>query len=243
MIEALDLTKSFGQRRAVDGLNLHVKAGEIYGFLGHNGAGKTTTIRMLLGILNPDSGRVRICGRELLRGSTATRRLIGAVSEIQYLYDDMTCGDYLLFFAALYGVHEPARRSAQVLDEVGLLDRTDDLAVTLSKGLQQKLGLARALLHDPPILVLDEPVSGLDPNSIRDIREIICRQRDRGRSIFLSSHVLSEVERTAGRVGIMCKGKLVYEDTVDAATQRFGTIEQAFMAVTAGATASEELAA
>jgi ABC-2 type transport system ATP-binding protein len=178
---------------------------------------------------------VRICGKEVARGDISARRLIGAVPEVQYLYDDMTCGSYLRFFAELYGVERPDERSAEVLDEVGLYDRWDDIAITLSKGLQQKLGLARALLHDPPILVLDEPVSGLDPNGIRDIREIICRQRERGRLVFLSSHVLSEVERTANRIGIMCQGRLVYEDTVEAALQRFGTIEDAFIAVTAQA--------
>jgi ABC-2 type transport system ATP-binding protein len=243
MIEALGLTKNFGSRRAVDNLTLRANAGEIYGFLGHNGAGKTTTIRMLLGILKPDEGQVRICGQELRPNSTDVRRLIGAVSEIQYLYDDMTCGEYLSFFAALYGVEGARRRTGEVLDEVGLLDREHDLAVTLSKGLQQKLGLARALLHDPPILILDEPVSGLDPNSIRDIRQIICRQRERGRLVFLSSHVLSEVERTADRLGIMRGGQLVYSDTVEGATARFGSVEQAFLTVTSGSFTNLEHAA
>jgi ABC-2 type transport system ATP-binding protein len=128
-----------------------------------------------------------------------------------------------------------------VLEEVGLADRENDIAMTLSKGLQQKLGLARALLHNPPILVLDEPVSGLDPNGVREIREIINRQREKGRLIFLSSHVLSEVERTADRIGIMCQGKLVYDDTVSAAVKKFGTIEDAFIEVTAKARAGERV--
>jgi ABC-2 type transport system ATP-binding protein len=243
MIEIIGLTKNFGSRRAVDNLTLRANAGEIYGFLGHNGAGKTTTIRMLLGILKQDEGEIRICGQELRPNNTEVRRLIGAVSEIQHLYDDMTCGEYLSFFASLYGVENAYRRTGEVLHEVGLLDREHDLAVTLSKGLQQKLGLARALLHNPPILILDEPVSGLDPNSIRDIREIICRERDRGRLVFLSSHVLSEVERTADRLGIMRGGRLIYTDTIDAATDRFGSVEQAFLTVTSGSFTNMDQAA
>lgn len=243
MIEIIGLTKNFGSRRAVDNLTLRANAGEIYGFLGHNGAGKTTTIRMLLGILKPDEGQIRICGQELRPNNTDVRRLIGAVSEIQYLYDDMTCGEYLSFFASLYGVENAYRRTGEVLYEVGLFDREHDLAVTLSKGLQQKLGLARALLHNPPILILDEPVSGLDPNSIRDIREIICRERDRGRLVFLSSHVLSEVERTADRLGIMRGGRLVYTDAIAAATAQFGSVEQAFLTVTSGSFTNMDQAA
>jgi ABC-2 type transport system ATP-binding protein len=119
-----------------------------------------------------------------------------------------------------------------VLDEVGLAERAGDLAVELSKGLQQKLGLARALLHDPPVLILDEPVSGLDPHGIREVRQIICRERDRGRLIFLSSHVLSEVERTADRIGILTQGRLVFEDAIEGVTKRYATLEEAFVAIT-----------
>jgi ABC-2 type transport system ATP-binding protein len=232
MIETDGLTKRFGSRLAVDGLDLSARAGEIYGFLGPNGAGKSTTIRMLLGILEPDAGEARICGRKVRRGDREARCLVGAVGEVQHLYGDMTCHEYLHFFATLYRVARPVSRVREMLGDVGLADRAGDRAVDLSKGLQQKLGLARALLHDPPVLVLDEPVSGLDPHGIREVREIIVRERDRGRLVFCSSHVLSEVERTADRVGIIRNGKLVFEDTIDEVTRRYASLEEAFVSIT-----------
>ncbi|MGI9335262.1 MAG: ABC transporter ATP-binding protein [Gammaproteobacteria bacterium] len=213
-------------------MDLNARAGEIYGFLGPNGAGKTTTIRTLLGVLRPDQGTVRICGRTVRLGDRHGRVLVGAVSEIQYLYADMTCREYLDFFARLYGVGRIRERITEALADVGLADRATDRAVDLSKGLQQKLGLARALLHNPPVLILDEPVSGLDPHGIREVREIICRERERGRVVFLSSHVLSEVERTADRIGVICRGRLVYDGRVEAIVERHGTLEEAFVAMT-----------
>jgi ABC-2 type transport system ATP-binding protein len=237
VIEAEGLTKQFGSRAAVDALTLTARPGEIYGFLGPNGAGKTTTIRMILGILRPDRGNVRVCGKPVRPGDTATRRLTGAVAEVQHLYGDMTCREYLRFFAGLHRVPQPDRRIAQVLEDVRLGDRAGDRAITLSKGLQQKLGLARALLHDPPILILDEPVSGLDPHGIREVREIICRERDRGRLVFFSSHVLSEVERTADRIGIVRQGRLVIESAIGDLLTRYRNLEDAFVSITDDASA------
>jgi ABC-2 type transport system ATP-binding protein len=211
VIRAAGLSKRYGKRLAVDDVSFEVGAGEIYGFLGPNGAGKTTTILMLMGILEPDAGEARIGGTRVRRGDLAMRRSVGAVSEQPYLYGDLTVHGYLQFFASLYAVPEPARRIASVLDDVGLADRANDRAMELSKGLQQKLSLARALVHDPPVLILDEPASGLDPHATREFREMLVRERERGRSILLSSHVLSEIERTADRVGIMRGGRLVAE--------------------------------
>jgi ABC-2 type transport system ATP-binding protein len=232
VIEAEGLSKRFGSRLAVDCLTFTARPGEIYGFLGPNGAGKSTTIRMLLGILRPDAGSVRICGKPVGPGETETRRMVGAVAEVQHLYSDMTCWDYLRFFAALYRLPDAHRRVREVLENVHLGDRAGDRAATLSKGLQQKLGLARALLHDPPVLILDEPVSGLDPHGIREVREIICRERDRGRLVFFSSHVLSEVERTADRIAIMRRGKLVVENAVGDILSRYRSLEEAFVSIT-----------
>ena len=240
MIETNGLTKRFGTRTAVDHLDLHAGPGQIYGFLGPNGAGKTTTIRLLLGILTPDAGSVQVCGRKVRRGDRAGRCLVGAVAEVQHLYGDMSCAAYLRFFAALDGIGGADARVAAMLDLVGLADRARDRAIDLSKGLQQKLGLARALLHDPPVLVLDEPVSGLDPHGIREVREIICRERDRGRLVFLSSHVLSEIERTADRVGMLRQGKLVFEGRVEDVMARHATLEDAFLSITGAAASAAE---
>jgi ABC-2 type transport system ATP-binding protein len=232
VIEIENLTKRFGARVAVNRLSLTVNPGEIYGFLGANGAGKTTTIRMLLGIIAPDEGEVRICGRPVRRGDRDGRMLVGAVGETQHLYADMTCGEYLMFFAALYGIAKPAARVDEVLADVGLSDRWPDKAQDLSKGLQQKLGLARAMLHDPPVLLLDEPVSGLDPHGVREVREIICRERDKGRLVFISSHILTEIALVADRVGIMQQGRMVFTDTMTGALARYSTLEEAFVSVT-----------
>ena len=193
---------------------------------------------MLLGILAPDAGTVQVCGRPVRRGDRAGRCLVGAVAEVQHLYGDMSCAEYLRFFAALYGVDdaERARRLRCSIWWASAIARRDR-AIDLSKGLQQKLGLARALLHDPPVLVLDEPVSGLDPHGIREVREIICRERDRGRLVFLSSHVLSEIERTADRIGMLRQGRLVFEGTVEDVMARHATLEDAFVSIT-GASAS-----
>ena len=242
MIETRSLTKRFGARIAVEGLDLRAGPSQIYGFLGPNGAGKTTTIRLLLGILTPDAGSVQVCGRAVRRGDRAGRCLVGAVGEVQHLYGDMSCTAYLRFFAALYGIDDAHARVAAMLDLVGLGDRALDRAIDLSKGLQQKLGLARALLHDPPVLVLDEPVSGLDPHGIREVREILCRERDRGRLVFLSSHVLSEIERTADRIGMLRQGRLVFEGRVEDVMARHATLEDAFLSITGAAASAAELA-
>jgi ABC-2 type transport system ATP-binding protein len=154
----------------------------------------------------------------------------------------MTCSAYLRFFADLYGVAWAEARVAETLADMGLADRAGDRAGHLSKGLQQKLGLARALLHDPPVLILDEPVSGLDPHGIREVREIILRERSRGRLVFLSSHVLSEIERTADRVGIIRKGRLVHEGPVGDLLAQHETLEDAFVAMTGEAAPSAALA-
>lgn len=223
MIEAASLTKSFGSRRAVDDVSFRVRPGEIFGFLGPNGSGKTTTILMLMGILDADSGHATVAGHRVSRGDLATRRLIGSVSEQPHLHDDGTVEDYLRFFARLYGVARPEARIATLLEEMGIADRRADRPTNLSKGLQQKLSLARALVHDPPVLILDEPVSGLDPHGIREFRELLLRERARGRCILLSSHVISEVERVADRVGILQAGRMLLESATGDITARLGT--------------------
>lgn len=215
MIRTENLTKEYDGFKAVDNLNLDVKEGEIYGFLGPNGAGKTTTILMLLGILRPTRGRIYLLEEELTKNFLSLKRRIGVVSEKQYLYKEMTAGEYLDFFADLYGVKDKKKKIDQLLKSVSLLQVKNRKLGAFSRGMQQKLGFARALLHDPELLLLDEPVSGLDPTGIRQIRNLIEKENKKGRTIFISSHLLSEVEKLCREVAIINEGKLLAEDTME----------------------------
>jgi len=215
MIETRNLVKEYDGFRAVDNLNLKVEAGEIYGFLGPNGAGKTTTILMLLGILKPTEGEIFIMGEPLHKNPLALKKRIGVVSEKQYLYKEMTAGEYLSFFGDLYGVKNKEKRIDELLSAVNLLEVKNKKLGAFSRGMQQKLGFARALLHDPDLLLLDEPVSGLDPTGIKQVRDLIEEENRKGRTIFISSHLLSEVEKLCSKVAIINKGKLLAEDTMD----------------------------
>jgi len=215
MIKTEGLTKEYDGFKAVDNLNLEVKEGEIYGFLGPNGAGKTTTILMLLGILRPSKGKIYLFGQDLSKDFLSIKKKMGVVSEKQYLYKEMTAGEYLNFFADLYGVKSREKRIDQLLKAVDLLGVKNRKLGAFSRGMQQKLGFARALLHNPQLLLLDEPVSGLDPTGIKQIRDLIEEENKKGRTIFISSHLLSEVERLCGKVGIINKGKLLAEDSMD----------------------------
>jgi ABC-2 type transport system ATP-binding protein len=215
MIRTENLTKEYDGFKAVDNLNLDVKEGEIYGFLGPNGAGKTTTILMLLGILRPTRGRIYLLEEELTKNFLSLKRRIGVVSEKQYLYKEMTAGEYLDFFADLYGVKDKKKKIDQLLKSVSLLQVKNRKLGAFSRGMQQKLGFARALLPDPELLLLDEPVSGLDPTGIRQIRNLIEKENKKGRTIFISSHLLSEVEKLCREVAIINEGKLLAEDTME----------------------------
>src|SRR5579884_1478639 len=216
VVQTLGLQKHYGAVHAVRDLNLTVRPGEIYGFLGPNGAGKTTTLLMLLGIERPTAGRLELFGQPAPLDPFAVKRRLGVVGESQYLYDDLSAWEYLQFFARLNGVEEFERRAQELLERLGLWEFRRLRARDHSRGMQQKLGLARALLHRPELLVLDEPVSGLDPHGIRQVREILLEENARGTTMLISSHILSEVERTAHRVGILYGGRLVAEDSVAA---------------------------
>lgn len=215
MIHTKNLTKEYDGFRAVDNLNLKVEKGQIYGFLGPNGAGKTTTILMLLGILKPTEGEIYIMGEPLSKNPLNIKRRIGVVSEKQYLYKDMTAWEYLNFFADLYGVKNKEKRIDELLSAVNLIDVKDRKLGAFSRGMQQKLGFTRALLHDPDLLLLDEPVSGLDPTGIKQIRDLIEKENKKGRTVFISSHLLSEVEKLCSKVAIINRGKLLAEDSMD----------------------------
>jgi len=208
VLAAHDLSKRFGSKVAVDHLNLEVRAGEIFGFLGPNGAGKTTTMRMALGLIRPTSGWVEVFGQDVARHAESVLPKVGPLVETPALYLHLSGRDNLSAFAApLGGV--PAARLEALLELVQLGDRQRDKVGTYSLGMKQRLGLAVALLHDPELLVLDEPANGLDPAGIRSIRSLLRELRDSGKTVFISSHVLGEVERLCDRVAILRRGQLI----------------------------------
>lgn len=208
------IAKRYGDLLALDDINVQVDRGEIYGFLGHNGAGKTTLMSILLGLIPPTSGTVYLFGEPFTKRRPEIIARIGVMGEEQHFYEDMTAFEYLTLFADLTGVHAKKKVIEDRLEAVGLLERQLYLIETFSHGMRQKLGLARALLHEPELLFLDEPVSGLDPHGIRSVRELLLELKQRGTTVFISSHVLSEVERVADRVGILVKGRLLAEGTL-----------------------------
>lgn len=214
MIEVDGLTKRYGRFVALDGISFSARQGEIVGFLGPNGAGKTTTMRILTGYMPPTSGRVWVAGLDVLEDSLAVRQRVGYLPESVRLYREMTVRGYLQFIGQLRRVANLRARIDQVLDLVGLHERAGRLIRSLSKGMQQRLGLAQAILHDPPVLILDEPTIGLDPHQVQDLRHLI-RQLGQTRTILLSTHILSEAEQLCDRVIILDRGHIVAENTPD----------------------------
>jgi ABC-2 type transport system ATP-binding protein len=215
-IETIDLTKDYTvgfwrqrSRRALDRLSLQMEAGEVFGFLGPNGAGKTTTLKLLLQLVFPTSGEARILGRP--PGDLAAKRRLGYLPENPYFYDYLTAEELLTYFGGLLGLSAADRRQrvSTLLDEVGLGSERRLQLRKFSKGMLQRVGIAQALLNEPDLVILDEPMSGLDPLGRRDVRALILRLRDRGCSVFFSSHVLSDAETLCSRVAILAKGQLV----------------------------------
>jgi ABC-type multidrug transport system ATPase subunit len=214
MINTENVSKRYKNHLAVDSLNLDVRPGEIYGFLGPNGAGKTTTIQMLLNLTRPTSGRIMLFGEPLEPGDFEYKRQIGVVAEEPFEFSHMTGWELIRYFVGLYGVAVPLQRMEELFRALDLWDVRHGLARDYSRGMRQKLSIIRALVHEPKLLILDEPVSGLDPHGIRQVRELIQEYHQRGGTVFISSHILSEIERAADRVGILDQGRLLVEDTL-----------------------------
>lgn len=216
MIRTVELRKDYGQFAAVQGVNLNIHAGEIYGFLGPNGAGKTSTIMMLLGITRPTSGEIFLFDERYTPDRLDLRRRIGVVPEKhpQGTWTWMTAGEYLELFAEIFRVFDAGSRIAHLLEQVGLDAVRDKRIKQFSRGMLQKLSIIRALLADPDILFLDEPISGLDPIGVKQVRDLILAENREGRTIFISSHLLSEMEKICNRVAIIYRGKLMAEDTM-----------------------------
>ncbi|ASW56770.1 ATP-binding cassette domain-containing protein [Plantactinospora sp. KBS50] len=211
LVRTTDLTKRYGGNQALDRVSLTVRRGEVYGFLGPNGAGKTTALRILLGLIRPTSGRVEVLGGR--PGEPATLARIGMLLESGAFYPYLSGRDNLRAFARYCRVREP--RVDEVLEIVSLTDRAQDAFARYSLGMKQRLGLAAALLKDPELLILDEPTNGLDPAGMADIRVLIRRLADDGRTVLLSSHMLGEVQHVCDRVGMIAHGRLLREGTVD----------------------------
>lgn len=215
------LTRAFGSHVAVDALTVTIEAGEVFGFLGHNGAGKTTTVRMLNGVLAPTAGSVRVFGLDPTTDGHRIRARTGVLTETPALDSRLTARTTLLHFAEVYGVplRERARRADELLAQFELEQRADSKVGGFSKGMRQRLALARTLIHDPEIIFLDEPTSGLDPVAIRDVHQLIERLTHRGRTVFLCTHNLAEAERLCDRVAVLAQGRMLAIGT----TQELGS--------------------
>ena len=224
MIEARNLHKKYGQQEVVKGIDLHIPPGEIYGFLGPNGAGKTTTILMLLGILPPDEGEIRMFGRSFDPENLEIKKRIGVVPEKHPIlrWSWITVQEYLDFFAGLYSIKKPKVRISHLLGQMNLENERNKKLSALSRGMLQKVSIIRALLHDPDILFLDEPISGLDPIGISQVRSLIEGENREGRTIFISSHLLSEMEKICHRVAIVTEGRLRIEEDMKTLLSRAG---------------------
>ncbi len=238
-IEVQNLTRDFNGLRAVDGISFEVQPGEVFGFLGPNGAGKTTTIRMLTGQLRPTAGTVRVMGCDVVTQRDALKPQIGVVFEYQNIYERLSARDNLLFAARLYGA--PKARVDAVLKQVGLNERANDRIKKYSNGMKQRLLVARALLHEPKVLFLDEPTRGLDPNVAREIRAFVADLAKQGVTVFLTTHYMEEADRLSDRVAILHKGKIVALDTParlkaahggEQTTAAFSSLEDVFVALT-----------
>jgi ABC-2 type transport system ATP-binding protein len=212
-ISVQSLQKNYGDQKALDNISFEVGKSEIVGFLGPNGAGKSTTMKILTGYLQPDGGKAKVSGIDVQEYPLVTKKKIGYLPESNPLYYDMFVREYLHFMAEIHRVDDPVLRVNKVIGQVGLSHESDKKIGQLSKGYKQRVGLAAALIHNPEVLILDEPTTGLDPNQIIEIREVI-RQLGREKTILFSSHILQEVEAICDRVIIINKGKLIADSTV-----------------------------
>jgi ABC-2 type transport system ATP-binding protein len=216
MIEFAHVSRSYGRKTAVDDLSLAIPRGELFALLGPNGAGKTTTIRMLVGLLRPSRGAVRVCGFDLVRQTREAHVHMGYVPDEPCLYDKLTGREFLWFIADMFGM--PRRLAGQRIDaeieHFELREFADDLAESYSLGMKQRIVFAASLLHDPSVLVLDEPMVGLDPRSVRIVKDLLARRTQEGMTVFMSTHTLAMAEEMADRIGIMVRGQLRFLGTV-----------------------------
>jgi len=239
MIQVEGLTKDYSSRRAIEDLTFHANQGEILGFLGPNGAGKTTTMRILTGYMPPSAGKAQVAGFDVVDQSLDVRRRVGYMPETIPLYPDMAVFEYLKFMADLRRVPDVDERVDDLLDRLGLLDRAESYISNLSKGMRQRVGLAQALVHDPDVLILDEPTIGLDPKQIFEVRSLI-KSLAGDHTVILSTHILPEVSMTCSRVVIINKAKVVAMDTPQGLTNQAKGAERVALVVDGPREAVEE---
>jgi ABC-2 type transport system ATP-binding protein len=244
LIELRNLVKKFGEKAAVDDVTLDIYGGEIFGFLGPNGAGKTTTIKAIVGLLRPTSGTVRVGGYDVQREPIPAKAASGYVPDEPHLYPKLTARELLRFVGDLYGVEagQVDRRSDELLRLFDLTDAGNDTIDSYSHGMRQKASLAAALVHDPKVLVLDEPTVGLDPKSARLIKDILRQLANRGAAVFLSTHILEIAERMCDRIGIINQGRLIAAGTMDelrSVGKGESRLEDIFLTLTGGAEYAE----
>jgi ABC-2 type transport system ATP-binding protein len=237
MIELHGVTKLFGTKRAVDGLELKVRAGELFAFLGPNGAGKTTTIKMCCGLLRPTSGTISIGG--YLGGSTAARQLLGYVPDQPYLYDKLTGREFLTFVSEMYGIERAvaSRRTAELIERFEMSDFVDELCESYSQGMKQRVVFASSFVHGPRVLIVDEPLVGLDPRSARIVKDVFLEEARGGAAILMSTHLLAIAEELADRVGIIHRGRILASGTLEEVRRAVsieGPLEQLFLTLTGG---------
>jgi ABC-2 type transport system ATP-binding protein len=236
-LEITDLAKSFDRRPAVDGLELRVQVGEFYVLLGPNGAGKTTTLRMVSGLLKPDRGSATVFGVDMLSDPVGAKQQMAWLSDEPMIYDRLTPLEYLYFVAGLWGVDRAVSetRARDLLGWLGLAPHADERCEGLSKGMRQKVALAGALVHEPRLIILDEPFTGLDAGSARSVKDVLRARVNAGCSVIMTTHILEVAERMADRIGVMADGRLVAEGTLEELRRQAGagsaTLEDTFLAL------------
>jgi ABC-2 type transport system ATP-binding protein len=241
-LEIRELRKQFGGHYAVDGLDLDVREGEFHALLGPNGAGKTTTLRIVAGLLRADYGRVRVAGHDVADDPLAAKRVLAYLPDDPLLYAKLTAMEYLEFVAGLWSLEAQSAhaRAKELLETLGLADRMDDRVEGYSRGMRQKLALAGALIHDPRVMILDEPLTGLDAAAARQVKDILAQRAREGCTIVLTTHILEIAERLAERISIIRSGKIIAQGSMEelrSLSGSRGTLEDIFLELTAEGTA------